>query len=175
MRSLGSIVVAAAVAATLAGCGRQSDTAKQDSHAQASSSEQPATTALPQPAPSEAEKQALLASLPAPYNTADVKNGESKFALCRSCHTITPGGPNMTGPNLHGVFGAKAASKPGYRYSDALKTSGIVWEAQHLDQWLANPRTYLPGTKMSFVGIKGAKDRSDLIAYLMVETGHTPR
>jgi cytochrome c len=171
---LGTIAATAAMAAALSACG-QSDTSRQESNAQAGSSDQP-STASSAPAPvSEAERQAVLASLPAPYNTADVKNGQSKFALCRSCHTITPGGPNMTGPNLHGVFGQKAASKPGYRYSEVLKNAGIVWDAPHLDQWLANPRTYLPGTKMSFVGMKDAKDRTDLIAYLMVETGYTPR
>ena len=164
MRSLGSIVAAAAMAAALAGCG-PSGGGKTD-----------ATPAAPKaPELSEAERQALLAALPAPYNAADLKNGQSKFALCRSCHTITPGGPNMTGPNLHSVFGEPAATKADYRYSEVLKTAGIVWDAQHLDQWLANPRTYLPGTKMSFVGIKDAKDRTDLIAYLMVETGHKPR
>jgi cytochrome c len=120
------------------------------------------------------ERKVLLASYPAPYNTADLANGESKFGLCRSCHTIVPGGANMTGPNLHGVFGKKAASNANYNYSDVLKTSNIVWDGSHLDQWLANPRTYLPGTKMSFAGLKDAKDRTDLIAYLMVETGYKP-
>ncbi|WP_308237962.1 cytochrome c family protein [Phenylobacterium sp. J426] len=124
---------------------------------------------------SDAEKQALLASFPAPYNTADLANGEAKFGLCRSCHTITPDGANMTGPNLHGVFGQKAAQNAKFRYSDALKNSGIVWDANHLDEWLAKPMTYLPGTKMSFAGVKDAKDRTDLIAYLMVETGHKPQ
>jgi cytochrome c len=167
MRHLGSITAAAAVAALLSGCGPSGG----DGQGKASgSSAAPGAVAM-----SDAERTALLASLPAPYNTADVKNGQSKFALCRSCHTIAPGGPNMTGPNLHGVFGQKAASKAGYRYSDVLKAADIVWDAQHLDQWLANPRTYLPGTKMSFVGIKDAGDRTDLIAYLMVETGYKPR
>ena|SRR5690606_9495000 len=124
-------------------------------------------------APKELDR-ALLASYPAPYNTADVENGERKFGLCRSCHSITPGGPNMTGPNLHGVFGRRAAQAPGYNYSDALKAHDIVWDASHLDQWLANPRTYLPGTKMSFAGLPDAKDRTDLIAYLMLETGYKP-
>ncbi|MDP3174411.1 MAG: cytochrome c family protein [Phenylobacterium sp.] len=120
---------------------------------------------------SPAEKQAALASLPAPYNTGDLENGERQFGVCRSCHTIAPGGRNMTGPNLYGVFGRKAGSVDGFAYSDAVKAAGFVWDGAHLDQWLTNPRTFLPGTKMSFAGIKAEKDRVDLIAYLKVETG----
>jgi cytochrome c len=80
----------------------------------------------------------------------------------------------MTGPNLHGVFGRPAAQVDKFKYSDVLKTSGIVWDASHLDEWLAKPQTYLPGTKMSFAGLKDPKDRADLIAWLMVETGYKP-
>lgn len=120
------------------------------------------------------QKQALLAQLPAPYNTADLENGKMKFGMCRSCHTIVPGGANLTGPNLHGVFGRKAGALEGYNYSDAVKAAGFVWDAGQLDKWLAEPRTFLPGTKMSFAGVKDPKDRTDLIAYLKVETGYKP-
>ncbi|MBT9472931.1 MAG: cytochrome c family protein [Pseudomonadota bacterium] len=132
--------------------------------------EAPAAPATPEP--TAAEKQALLAALPAPYNTADLANGKQKFGMCRSCHTIVPGGANMTGPNLHGVFGRKAGEVASYKYSDAVKNAGFVWDADHLDKWLAEPRTFLPGTKMSFAGLKDPKDRIDLIAYLKVETGY---
>lgn len=125
-------------------------------------------------APTDAEKAAALAALPAPYNTGDLANGQSKFALCRSCHTITEGGPDMTGPNLYGVFGRKAGSKPGYAYSDVVKAAGFTWDAEHLDKWLADPRGFMPGTKMTFAGLKDPKDRIDLIAYLKVETGYKP-
>ncbi|WP_309091433.1 cytochrome c family protein [Phenylobacterium sp.] len=162
------ILATALVATSLAACGQQQTGGTAETGQQASSA--PAA-----PEMSDAEKQALLASYPAPYNTADLANGEAKFGLCRSCHTITPGGANMTGPNLHGVFGRKAAQVANYKYSDALKNSGIVWDASHLDEWLAKPMTYLPGTKMSFAGLKDAKDRTDLIAFLMVETGHKPQ
>ena len=163
------ILTVAVVAATLAGC-NQSDTNKQAAGAEAASDQQPA--AAPAVELSAEDKQKLLAAYPAPYNTADLANGETKFGLCRSCHTIAPGGANMTGPNLHGVFGRKAASVEGFKYSDALKNAGFVWDGEHLNQWLEKPQTYLPGTKMSFAGLKDAKDRTDLIAYLMVETGH---
>lgn len=141
-----------------------------------SSAEAPATAPADAPAapPSDAEKAAALAALPAPYNTADLSNGQSRFALCRSCHTITEGGPDLTGPNLHGVFGRKAGAKAGYAYSDAVKNAGFVWDAEHLDKWLDNPREFMPGTKMTFAGVHDPKDRIDLIAYLKVETGYKP-
>lgn len=118
------------------------------------------------------QKQALLASLPAPYNTGDLENGRVKFGLCRSCHTITQGGPNQVGPNLYGFFGRKAGTHEGYKYSEAMTASSIVWDGPTLDQWLANPRTFLPGTKMTFAGLNNEKDRVDLIAYLKVESGY---
>jgi len=142
--------------ALLAGCGQKAEAPP---------------AAAPQELTAE-QKAAVLASLPAPYNTADLTNGKSKFGLCRSCHTIVPGGANMTGPNLHGVFGRKAGAVADYKYSDAVKNAGFVWDAEHLDKWLAEPRTFLPGTKMSFAGLKEAKDRVDLIAYMKVESGY---
>ena len=144
----------------------------------ASAPEASADMAAPVVAPSEPsddEKAKLLASLPAPYNTGDLENGKRKFAMCRSCHTINQGGPNMTGPNLYGIFGRKAGSVEGFAYSDAVKAAGFVWEAKHLDQWLADPRGFMPGTKMSFMGLKEPKDRIDVIAYLKVETGYKPK
>lgn len=150
----------AGACALLAGCGQGGG----DKAAPASEA--------PAPEPTAAEKQALLASLPAPYNTADIENGKRKFGLCRSCHTIVPGGANLTGPNLHGVFGRKAGSLENYKYSDVVKNAGFVWDAEHLDKWLAEPRTFLPGTKMTFAGLKNEKDRVDLIAYLKMETGY---
>jgi cytochrome c len=160
----GPILAAALLATLAAGCGKPQE-----------GSSAGGSTPAAAPALSDAEKQTLLASYPAPYSTADLANGKAKFALCQSCHTITPGGANMTGPNLHGVFGKKSASNPDFNYSDALKEAGWKWDASHLDQWLEKPQTYLPGTKMSFAGLKDAKDRTDLIAYLMVETGYKAR
>jgi cytochrome c len=124
--------------------------------------------------PTEAEKAALLAALPAPYNSADLDNGRRAFARCRSCHTITPGGPNMTGPNLYGVFGSQAGTHEKYNYSNAVKQAGFTWDADKLDHWLQNPRTFLPGNKMSFAGLPDATDRRDVIAFLKVETGYKP-
>jgi cytochrome c len=119
------------------------------------------------PAP-DPEAQRLLADLPPAYRSADLANGKLHFSLCRACHTLIAGAPDTVGPNLHGVFGRRAGSKGDYSYSDALKAAGFTWDAARLDRWLQAPQSYLPGTKMSFVGIKDAKDRSDLIAYLRV-------
>lgn len=163
MRSL-KLAAVAALCVTVSACSKDGG----------SSSQAPADAPTPAaaPAPTDAEK---TAALPAPYNTGDLSNGQSKFALCRSCHTITEGGPDLTGPNLYGVFGRKAGGKEGYSYSDAVTAAGFVWDAGQLDKWLADPRGFMPGTKMTFAGIKGEKDRIDLIAYLMVETGYKPQ
>lgn len=112
----------------------------------------------------------MLAGLPPPYDAADLANGRRQFGKCRSCHTLVEGGPNLTGPNLHGVFGREAGTVPEYAYSQALVGAGGTWDAQRLDGWLADPRGYLPGNKMSFAGLKDAEDRRDLIGYLMIET-----
>lgn len=134
-----------------------------------------AATVAPAPAETlDPEKAKLLAALPAPYNTGDLANGQQQFQLCRSCHTITEGGANMTGPNLYGLFGRQAGTVEKFRYSEPVKAAGFAWDAEHLDKWLADPRGFLPGNRMSFMGVKDAKNRVDLIAYLKVETGYKP-
>ena len=162
MRRLGLMIAATAVAAAMSGCGKPQS---------ASDSPPPAAAAAP---PGDAERHALQAGLPAPYNTADLENGQAKFALCASCHTVAAGGPNMTGPNLHGIFGSKAATVEKFAFSDAMKASGITWDAGQMDRWIADPKAVLPGTKMTFPGFSDHKDRTDLIAYLMVESGFHP-
>jgi cytochrome c len=115
--------------------------------------------------------QEALASLPAPYNAGDVAAGRDKFSPCRSCHTLTEGGPNGVGPNLWGIFGRKAGTGADYTYSDVVKTAGFTWDADHLNKWLSDPKGFMPGTKMTFKGYPDQKDRTDLIAFLKVETG----
>lgn len=159
----------ALVALALAGCGQGSDSSSAPA-AESGRSAPPAAA----PAPTMAEKAALLAALPAPWNQADLDNGRRVFARCRSCHTITEGGPNMTGPNLHGVFGRQAGAVAGFNYSAAVTEAGFAWDGERLDHWLENPRTFLKGTKMSFAGIPDPTDRRDVIAFLKVETGYTP-
>jgi cytochrome c len=139
--------------------------------------EQPGALTQPAAAPAdltEVQKKALLAQLPAAYQTADLDNGEAKSAACKSCHTLAQGGPDMIGPNLWGVFGRKAGSKADFSYSDDLKAAGWTWDAPRLDRWITNPRGVLPGTKMSYGGLPDARDRTDLIAYLKVTTSPPP-
>lgn len=170
MRADVKILVLVSAAALMTACSKPAE-------APAPSDSAPAAATAPAAAPTpavdseEAEHAAkALAALPAPYNTADLANGQRTFALCRSCHTINAGGMNMTGPNLHGVFGRKAGSVEKFNYSDVVKASGIVWDGPQLDKWLADPRADMPGTRMTFMGIKDPKARTDLIAYLMIET-----
>lgn len=116
----------------------------------------------------------LVAQLPAPFDTGDPVAGQKVFALCSSCHTLNQGGPNMTGPNLSGLFGRVAGSKADYKYSQAMKATGWTWDAEKLDHWMANPQTALPGSKMVFVGVSDAGQRRNLIAYLKVVTTPAP-
>lgn len=175
MRHLGLTVAAAALAAALSGCGK-SPSNTQAQNAQTTASEQAGAPATGAPAElTDAQKKALVASLPAPYNTGDVEDGEAKFAICKSCHTLAPGAPNMTGPNLYGVFDRKVASKTDFTYSDPLKAQTFTWDAQHLDAWLTDPKAMVPNTKMTFPGFKDPKDRIDVIAYLKEETSPPPK
>ncbi len=87
------------------------------------------------------------------------------FAQCMSCHSVEAG-KNVVGPSLHGVVGRKAASLPGYAYSDALKASGLTWDKATLDKWLTSPAKLVPGTKMGFFGFTDAAKRKEVIDYL---------
>ena len=164
MRVKVSIPVSIALAALLGACDKSGGDTSQTAGG--------AVSAAPA-APTAAQKQAALDSLPPAFRGADLDNGQAKFALCKSCHTAVRDGQNMTGPNLYDVFGRRAATDPGFAYSDALKVSKIVWDADSIDKWIANPRADIPGTKMTYLGMENPKDRIDLIAYLKLVT--TPK
>jgi cytochrome c len=114
--------------------------------------------------------QASIAALPAPYNQANYEAGRRVFAQCRSCHTIEADAPNRVGPNLHGVIGRQIGSLPGFTYSQPVQNAHFTWDAEHLDHWLANPQTFLPGNRMAFAGVHDETQRRDVIAYVMVES-----
>ena len=166
-----TIAAVLALAAALAACSKPAETPAEPA---------PAATAeaTPTPAvagPDDAAAQAMLASLPAPYNAADLANGRKQFARCRSCHTLGDGQADLTGPNLYGFFNRPMASRPGYNYSDAMKAAGQhPWDAEHLDEWIEDPRAAHPGTKMALAGLKDETDRRDLIAWLMTQTNYKP-
>ena len=99
-----------------------------------------------------------------------LKRGKRVFILCRSCHTLDEGGRHKVGPNLHGMFGSAAGSKDGFRYSDAVQNSNIVWTSENLNEWLVKPKDFLPGNRMAFRGVRKEIDRKALIYYLQEET-----
>ena len=95
----------------------------------------------------------------------DPKRGEKAFEECRACHAIEPGVKGV-GPDLHGVFGRKAAGLDDFSYSPALKRSGITWTAQTLDSYIADPQKLVPANRMPYAGMPEARDRADLILYM---------
>ena len=96
----------------------------------------------------------------------DVSKGESQFKKCLPCHRIGPGAKNLVGPELNGLNGRKAGTVPDYSYSDANKNSGIVWNEANFKEYIKDPRGKVPGTKMTFAGIKNEQDINDLWAYV---------
>jgi cytochrome c len=110
---------------------------------------------------------ALLAGTTLAANAAgDAKAGAAVFKRCAVCHTDDKGGGDGLGPNLFGVVGRKAASRPGFAYSAPLTKSGLVWTEANLTKWVAGPARMVPGTKMSFAGITSKKQQADVVAYL---------
>lgn len=96
----------------------------------------------------------------------DVKKGTKVFKKCKACHTVDQGGKNKVGPNLFGIVGKEAGKVEGFKYSKAMKGSGLTWDEATLDGFLKKPKKYMKGTKMSFAGLKKEKDRKNVIAYL---------
>ncbi len=107
----------------------------------------------------------LCAATGASY-AQDAAAGEKVFALCKACHNIGENAKNSVGPVLNGVIGRPAGSVEGYKYSDANKNSGITWDEATFKEYIQDPKAKVPGTKMTYPGLKDQQKVNDLFAYL---------
>lgn len=122
---------------------------------------EPAATGEEEPA-----EEVNIASL---LQDASVEEGEAFTRACQSCHSFEQGGPNRVGPNLFAIVGADMAHLEDFNYSSALQTAheeGRTWGYEELSAFLQSPRDYMPGTSMSYAGIRDPEDRANVIAYL---------
>jgi cytochrome c len=106
----------------------------------------------------------LAGATASPGYAQDAEHGKTIFNACAACHATDHA--NRVGPGLEGTIGRKAGTVPGFRYSDAMKKSGIVWDAKTLDAYLESPQKTVPGNKMTYTGLKNPTDRTDLVTYL---------
>ena len=109
---------------------------------------------------------ALVAGLPVAAQAQDADAGKAAFAVCKACHAIGEGAKNQVGPVLTGVIGRKAGTAADFNYSEAMKNSGLTWDEATFSEYIANPKTKVPGNKMVFAGIKDEQKIKDLIAFL---------
>ena len=110
-----------------------------------------------------------LLPLAAARADGDPARGEARFQECAACHRLEAGA-NEVGPSLHGIFMRKAGELADFRYSPAMKRSGVVWTAQTIEKYIADPQAMIPANRMPYAGMASASDRADLIAYLVKAT-----
>jgi len=101
---------------------------------------------------------------------ADLAHGKDVSVRCQQCHDLSKGGPNKIGPNLWGLVDRPRATHPGFDYSSAMSASHDPWSFDKLFVFLKAPQATVPGTKMSFAGLRSSKDRIDLLAYLRTQS-----
>ena len=99
--------------------------------------------------------------------TASAEKGQAAAKVCQTCHTFEKGGPNRVGPNLYGIVGDhKGEGRNNFNFSAAIKAKGGTWTIDDLNEFIANPKRFIPGTAMGFAGISKDSQRADVIAYL---------
>lgn len=96
----------------------------------------------------------------------DIAEGQKSFNKCRACHTVGENAKNGVGPMLNGLFGRKAGTIDGFKYSDANKNSGIVWDEKNFATYIKDPKAFMPGNRMAFIGIKNDTEIANLTAFL---------
>lgn len=129
---------------------------------------------VPVPATAAAAGPAVPMDLGTLLAGADAARGQRSAQVCASCHTFDAGGPNRTGPNLHGIVGRPIASHAGFAYSVAMAGAGGTWTYETLDRFLTSPSRTVSGTKMAYAGLRNPRDRAQLIAYLATITPDAP-
>ncbi len=171
--------------AGLVGCSKSgSSSSEPQTDTSASTATPAAAPAAPTAAAPSADTAAAPATATAPAAGAiklDIKDasgnpvsgdpvaGKAVFVQCQTCHT-TQAGVNKVGPSLHGIIGRHSGMIPGFNYSSANKNSGKVWTEQELYVYLKDPQKDVPGTYMTFTGVKDDQKRADVIAYLQENT-----
>ena len=131
--------------------------------------EAPAAADAAAPAATAFEPPALSAPVADQLAAADLAAGEKVWLKCKACHRLD--GKNGVGPALNGIFGRTTGSVEGYKYSDANKNANVTWTPEVMNDYLSNPKTYMPGNKMTFVGLPVEADRINLMAWLMANGG----
>ncbi len=112
---------------------------------------------------------ALVGAVVAAQSAGDPARGEKRFEDCASCHSVAAG-ENGVGPSLHGIINRKAASIEDFRYSPAMRNSGLTWTPETLDTFIADPQKLVPANRMAYAGLTDAAERADLLAYLQQAT-----
>ena len=117
---------------------------------------------------------AVLATGAAWAAEGDPTAGKRVFNQCAACHSLVKD-KNGLGPSLHSVIGRKSATAPGFKnYSPAMQKAGIVWTEENIGKYLADPKAFIPGNRMIYVGMKKEEDRANLIAFLKVAADQAP-
>ena len=105
----------------------------------------------------------------AALGAGNIEIGKKVFNKCKACHALKAG-KNKVGPSLYGIMDRKAGTVAGFKYSKAMKASGLTWNEEALRNYLEKPRKFVKGTRMAFSGIKKKKQMDNLIAYLKIAT-----